>query len=236
MKEQQLIIILSILVLILLCSFFIFIYFRHIHRSSRVHDINNILNTQDHIELRLYHNTILSIQNSDNIERSISDVISINNQIRNIEYSYNVTSPTPDVINDNSSVSSLHSILSSEEYSSHQSVYEHLSSDSENNIIDIDLYSEELSNYSDEEYIIHSRIDSDIENLILEDVDLNKYVLSFEYYYKGIIRRCNICLEDIYDGHLVKQTSCLHIYHLKCLDTWHGYNQVCPECRMPTII
>lgn len=43
---------------------------------------------------------------------------------------------------------------------------------------------------------------------------------------------CNICLEDCLEGQRVRNLStCKHVFHMKCIDTWFIQNKSCPVCR-----
>ena len=237
--QEYIIIILSLLGLLLLC---ILLFIRHrIRIINRVHNINN-MELPPYYTTNIYYNIenpIVEIANNRHlpINYDIENLIpeENNTNFNIIEYSHTVESPTPEVIDDNSSISSIYSNISTNDIEYNSNIY--ISSDNESNsqIINIspfnDQYSEELDDNIDQ-----FNIDSDIAHLKFEDIDLDKYVLLFEYIYKGYSRKCNICLENINSGDFVKQTSCLHIYHLTCLSIWHNYNQMCPECRMPTII
>ena len=55
--------------------------------------------------------------------------------------------------------------------------------------------------------------------------------------YKKIDKKteCNICFEEDYDNSLI-QTSCSHIFHKECLNTWFEKKGNCPICRSEFLI
>ena len=42
---------------------------------------------------------------------------------------------------------------------------------------------------------------------------------------------CIICQETINYNSIVRELSCKHMYHLKCIDTWLETNKKCPLCN-----
>ena len=42
---------------------------------------------------------------------------------------------------------------------------------------------------------------------------------------------CSICLEEFEDNETISKTSCNHMFHETCLETWLNTNTKCPFCR-----
>ena len=42
---------------------------------------------------------------------------------------------------------------------------------------------------------------------------------------------CAICKNDIESGQTCVRTSCLHSFHLECIDQWYSKSPTCPMCR-----
>ena len=47
---------------------------------------------------------------------------------------------------------------------------------------------------------------------------------------------CVICQDIIKEGDDVKKLNCLHIFHIKCIDTWLLKEKNCPSCKEEIII
>ncbi len=45
------------------------------------------------------------------------------------------------------------------------------------------------------------------------------------------ISECAICKNDIEDNQTCVRTSCLHAFHLECIDQWYSKSPTCPMCR-----
>lgn len=48
---------------------------------------------------------------------------------------------------------------------------------------------------------------------------------------KSEVESCNICMEDLADGHEMRRLPCFHTFHKHCIDRWLQINKVCPICR-----
>lgn len=42
---------------------------------------------------------------------------------------------------------------------------------------------------------------------------------------------CSVCLEEFKDNETISKTSCNHMFHKNCLETWLNTNTKCPFCR-----
>ena len=42
---------------------------------------------------------------------------------------------------------------------------------------------------------------------------------------------CSVCLEEFKDNETISKTSCNHMFHENCLETWLKTNIKCPFCR-----
>ena len=43
---------------------------------------------------------------------------------------------------------------------------------------------------------------------------------------------CAICREKIYQGEIIREIQCKHVYHINCIDLWFTENKTCPQCRL----
>ena len=43
--------------------------------------------------------------------------------------------------------------------------------------------------------------------------------------------RCPICLEDYYEGAVLRHLLCRHSFHRDCLDRWLKHKATCPICQ-----
>jgi len=44
--------------------------------------------------------------------------------------------------------------------------------------------------------------------------------------------RCVICLGDFLGGDRVRRLACMHLFHVKCVDSWLTIHRECPVCRV----
>ena len=42
---------------------------------------------------------------------------------------------------------------------------------------------------------------------------------------------CLVCQDDFEIGNELRELSCLHRFHVQCIDEWLGRNAACPVCR-----
>ena len=86
--------------------------------------------------------------------------------------------------------------------------------------ISIDDYDLNYS-YSNDDEIVESEKNSEINSRILENVDN----LCPEK------KRCTICLENFLKFDKIINLSCLHMFHDKCIRKWLNDNNYCPICK-----
>lgn len=68
----------------------------------------------------------------------------------------------------------------------------------------------------------------------IRDVYIGTSEFALNKHYKPIdIAECVICRNDIDNEDVCVRTSCLHAFHLECIESWYTKSPTCPMCRDP---
>ena len=106
------------------------------------------------------------------------------------------------------------------------------------NIFNFNQNNNENNNENDGVNIELLPFDSFVDMPPLEDVEtpvqiknLNENTQIKLFTKNSITPHCIICIEDFKENDIIRELSCDHFFHQKCIDKWFESNKKCPLCR-----